>query len=113
MSNPPSISGGQDLVTFYETPGYRDWDPSGVVFFSFALFFSMILADAGYALVLAVLIAVLWQGMGRSPGGRHFRILARVGLVFAFIYGVLAGSYFGIEPEAGSFLAQLEHHRSE
>jgi V/A-type H+-transporting ATPase subunit I len=108
LSNPPSFSGGQDLVTFYETPGYRDWDPSGVVFFSFALFFSMILADAGYALVLAVLIAVLWQGMGRSPGGRHFRILARVGLVFAFLYGVLAGSYFGIEPEAGSFLAHLK-----
>lgn len=108
MSNPSSIKGGQDLVTFYETPGYRDWDPSGVVFFSFALFFSMILADAGYALVLAVLIALLWPAMGRSPGGRHFRVLARLGLIFAFIYGVLAGSFFGIEPEAGSFLAKLD-----
>ena len=107
LSNPVSLTGGQDLVTFYETPGYRDWDPSIVVLFSFALFFAMILADAGYALVLAVLVGLLWQGMGRSPGGRHFRIVAVVGLSFALLYGVLAGSYFGIAPPAASPLARL------
>ena len=107
LSNPVTLTGGQDLVTFYETPGYRDWDPSIVVLFSFALFFAMILADAGYALVLAVLVGLLWKGMGRSPGGRHFRIVAVVGLSFALLYGVLAGSYFGIEPPAASPLARL------
>ena len=107
LSNPVTLTGGQDLVTFYETPGYRDWDPSIVVLFSFALFFAMILADAGYALVLAVLVGLLWKGMGRSQGGRHFRIVAVVGLSFALLYGVLAGSYFGIEPPAASPLARL------
>jgi V/A-type H+-transporting ATPase subunit I len=107
LSNPVTLTGGQDLVTFYETPGYRDWDPSIVVLFSFALFFAMILADAGYALVLAVLVGLLWKGMGRSPGGRHFRIVAVVGLSFALVYGVLAGSYFGIEPPVASPLARL------
>jgi V/A-type H+-transporting ATPase subunit I len=108
MRNSAALSGGQDLVTFYETPGYRDWDPSVVVFFSFAVFFSMILADAGYALVLSVLIGLLWNSMGRSPGGRHFRILACVGMVFAVLYGILAGSYFGVEPPAGTLLARLK-----
>ncbi|MBE9171927.1 V-type ATP synthase subunit I [Cyanobium sp. LEGE 06143] len=108
LSNPVSLTGGQDLVTFYETPGYRDWDPSIVVFFSFALFFAMILADAGYALVLAVLLGLLWKGMGRSPAGRHFRLVAVVGLSFALLYGVLAGSYFGVVPPATSPLVQLK-----
>ncbi|MEX1323157.1 MAG: V-type ATPase 116kDa subunit family protein [Synechococcaceae cyanobacterium] len=108
LENPAALSGGQDLVTFYETPAYRDWDPSVLVFFSFAAFFAMILADAGYALVLAVLVGVLWKGMGRSAGGRHFRIQALVGLGFALVYGVLAGSYFGIEPAAASPLAALK-----
>jgi V/A-type H+-transporting ATPase subunit I len=108
LENPVALSGGQDLVTFYETPGYRDWDPSIPVFFSFATFFAMIMADAGYALVLAGVVGLFWKAMGRSPGGRHFRILALVGLGFALVYGILAGSYFGLEPPAGSLLARLK-----
>lgn len=108
LENPAALSGGQDLVTFYETPAYRDWDPSVLVFFSFAAFFAMILADAGYALVLAVLVGLLWKCMGRSAGGRHFRVQALVGLGFALVYGVLAGSYFGIEPASASPLAALK-----
>jgi V/A-type H+-transporting ATPase subunit I len=108
LENPPALSGGQDLVTFYETPAYRDWDPSGLVFFSFALFFAMILADAGYALVLGVVVGLLWKGMGRTAGGRHFRIQALMGLGLALIYGILAGSYFGVEPAAASPLAALK-----
>ena len=108
MDNPPTFRGGQDLVTFYETPGYRTWDPSPIVFFSFALFFAMILADAGYGLVLAVVVACCWQQMGKSSGGRHFRILVVVGLFLAVIYGILVGSYFGIEPPEGSLLANFK-----
>ncbi len=108
LDNPPALSGGQDLVTFYETPAYRDWDPSVLVFFSFAVFFAMILADAGYALVLAVLVALLWRGMGRSPAGRHFRVQAVTGLGFALVYGIFAGSYFGLAPPPASPLAALQ-----
>jgi V/A-type H+-transporting ATPase subunit I len=108
MDNPANLRGGQDLVSFYETPGYRDWDPSIVVFFSFAAFFAMILCDAGYALVLAGVVAYFWKPMGKSPGGRHFRILAVVGLIFAVLYGILAGSYFGVEPPESSLLARFK-----
>ncbi|MCT0225242.1 V-type ATP synthase subunit I [Synechococcus sp. CS-1328] len=108
LRNPGSLSGGQDLVTFYETPAYRDWDPSIIVFFSFAFFFAMIMADAGYALLLGLVVALKWKAMGRSPSGRHFRILAVVGLVMALVYGILAGSYFGIEPPEGSLLAPFK-----
>ncbi|MFQ6538004.1 MULTISPECIES: V-type ATP synthase subunit I [Aphanothece] len=108
LRNPSVLSGGQDLVTFYETPAYRDWDPSVVVFFSFALFFAMIMADAGYALVLGLLLGLKWKAMGRSPGGRHFRILASFGLLMALLYGILAGSYFGVEPPEGSLLGHLK-----
>jgi V/A-type H+-transporting ATPase subunit I len=108
MENPVTLSEGQDLVTFYETPGYRNWDPSIVVFFSFAAFFAMILCDAGYAVVLAVILAYFWKPMGKSPGGRNFRILAVVGLIFSLIYGILAGSYFGIEPPESSLLTRFK-----
>ncbi|ESA33644.1 v-type atpase 116 kda subunit [Leptolyngbya sp. Heron Island J] len=112
MDNPPELSSGQDLVSFYQTPGYRTWDPSIAVFFSFAVFFAMILSDAGYALVLAVIVACYWPSMGSSAGGRHFRILSVMGLIAAIIYGVLVGSYFGAGPEQipriGSWLTRFQ-----
>lgn len=104
MDNPPALDGGQDLVSFYETPGYRTWDPSIAVFFSFALFFAMILADAGYSLLLAAIVAYYWKRMGDSKTGRRFRVLAAWVLGASFIYGVLVGSYFGISPPQDSLL---------
>jgi V/A-type H+-transporting ATPase subunit I len=92
MDNPVPFQGGQDLVTFYETPGYRSWDPSWIVASSFAIFFAMILAR---------------KKLGRSAGGRRFRLLMSGVLAVAFVYGVLAGSYFGIEPPQNSLLGAL------
>ena len=75
LENPLPLAAGQDLVGFYQMPAYGSWDPSGIVFFSFAVFFAMILSDAGYALVLGLLLAALWPRMGRSESGRRLRIL--------------------------------------
>ncbi|MDJ0517816.1 MAG: hypothetical protein QNJ74_16725 [Trichodesmium sp. MO_231.B1] len=107
MENPPNFKGGEALVTFYETPGYRTWDPSTIVFFSFALFFAMILADAGYALLLWVGLIYFWKQMGQSVSGRSTRIYAVVILTASVIYGVMVGSYFGVAPGKGSLLASL------
>jgi V/A-type H+-transporting ATPase subunit I len=107
MENPVPFQGGQDLVTFYETPGYRSWDPSWIVASSFAIFFAMILSDAGYALVLAGILFLVRNKLGRSTGGRRFRLLMSGVLAVAFVYGVLAGSYFGVEPLQGSLLGAL------
>ena len=101
------FSGSSALTNFYETPGYRSWDPSLIVFFSFAIFFAMILADAGYAAVLGAAVALYWQRMGRSTGGRRARIMLAFTMVVAFIYGILAGSWFGIAPPKGSLLGRI------
>ncbi|MGJ0485766.1 MAG: V-type ATP synthase subunit I [Methylomicrobium sp.] len=107
LDNPPWLAAGENLVNFYMTPGYRTWDPSQIVFFSFALFFAMILADAGYALVLGVFLLAYWRKMGASPGGRRFRPLCLVIVILSLVYGVLVGSYIGVAPPAGSPLAAL------
>jgi V/A-type H+-transporting ATPase subunit I len=108
LRNPPSLAVGENLVTFYMTPGYRTWDPSSVVFISFAVFFAMILSDAGYAALLGLGLLTLWKKMGRSDMGLRFRPLG-VALVLASIaYGILVGSYFGISPPSGSFLGKLK-----
>lgn len=107
LDNPPWLAAGENLVNFYMTPGYRAWDPSQIVFFSFALFFSMILADAGYALLLGTVLLFFWRKMGASPGGRRFRPLCLVIVIFSLLYGMLIGSYFGVTPPKDSLLASL------
>src|SRR6266446_6290811 len=86
MDNPVPFQGGEDLVTFYETPGYRSWDPSWSVAFSFAIFFAMILSDAGYALVLAAILFMARNKLGRSAGGSRFRLLMSGVLAVSFVY---------------------------
>lgn len=108
LSNPQVLSGGEDLVRFFQTPGYRDWDPSRILFFSFALFFAMIMADAGYAMLLGAGLLVAWRRLGRSQGGRRLRNLIGVTLGMAMGYGVLVGSYFGLSPAAGSLPAAMQ-----
>jgi V/A-type H+-transporting ATPase subunit I len=108
LENTPPVDGGQDLVSFYQTPGYADWDPSRIVFFSFALFFAMILADAGYALVLVLVLGRYWRRAGESEVGRRFRVLSLVVLGTSFVYGVLVGSYFGVTPAASSVLSTVK-----
>lgn len=107
MANPENLSGGEALVNFYQTPGYRDWDPSSIVFFSFALFFAMILADAGYALVLCAGLAAFWKRLGASRNGERARTLLAVIFGTSVAFGVLVGSYFGVTPSEQSWLSSL------
>ncbi len=107
MQNSSAVSAGEDLVNFYMTPGYWTWDPSPVVFFSFAIFFAMILADAGYAAVLGIGLLCAWRPMGRSAGGLRMRPLLAWIVGFSLIFGVLVGSYFGVTPSPDSLPGRL------
>jgi V/A-type H+/Na+-transporting ATPase subunit I len=107
MRNSSWLSAGEDLVTFYMTPGYRTWDPSGVTFVSFVIFFAMILADAGYAAVMALTLMFLWKKMGRSSSGRRFRPLLLSIVAASLAFGIVAGSYFGVNPSDTSFAGKL------
>lgn len=100
-------AGGEDVVLFYQTPNYYGWDPSRVVFFSFAVFFAMILSDAGYAALFALLLALRWRRLRRSETGRRLRVLAAVTIAAALLWGVLSGVYFGVTPPHGTLLARL------
>lgn len=108
LENRPGLAAGEDLVEFYQTPGYRDWDPSVIVYISFVIFFGMIMTDAGYGLLL---LAVLYLYRKRFEGSAQSRRLLRMAMwLMASVtaFGVATGSYFGLVPPEGSFLAKLK-----
>jgi V/A-type H+-transporting ATPase subunit I len=107
LANPSALRGGEDLVSFYMTPAYRMWDPSKIVLFAFALFFAMIIADAAYGVLLGGILWAMWKRMGATSSGRGLRGVMLTLVIFSIVYGVLLGSYFGVEPAEGSWLASL------
>jgi len=108
LKNPRQVEGAQGAVTFYITPDYRAWDPTWIVFFSFSLFFAMIMSDAGYGLLLGVILGVFWKKLSASAGGRAFRNLLIMLIVSCIAYGVLLGSYFGVDPSDETFFGRLQ-----
>lgn len=108
LINKPLLKCGEDIISFYMTPNYWLWDPSSLVFFSFAIFFAMIFSDAGYAILLGAILALFWKRMGTTISGQRFRTILLVLTIFSFLWGLLVGSYFGITPLPQSYLGYLK-----
>lgn len=108
LDNPEQLGGGQEIVSFWQLPGYRDFDPSSVVAISFATFFAMIMSDAGYALILAAILGFFWRQLQALQSGPQLRNLGMLIVGMSVLYGVLVGSYFGVNPAAGTLAAKLQ-----
>lgn len=89
---------GEDLLGIYDTPSHNDRDPSLWVFFSFALFFSIIVSDAGYGILLLCISLFLFYKYGKKKGLMRRLILLGISLSIGCIaWGVATFSFFGIE----------------
>lgn len=107
MKNTEKLSAGEDMVNFYSTPAYSQWDPSGILFVSFTLFFSMIIADAGYGLIFGLMLLLYWRRLSKSKLSR-FKYLFAALVAGTIGYGVMVGSYFGHTPAEESFWHHLK-----
>lgn len=88
---------GEDLVQIYDTPSHNDRDPSLWVLFFFALFFSMVINDGGYGLIL-LLIALYIRYKHSNLYGVKKRVLDLLTILgfSCIVWGVLTTSFFGI-----------------
>lgn len=105
LENSGEWRGGQTLVQFYTTPSYFFWDPSRPVHFFFVLFFAMIISDAGYGLLLGLLWLLTNNWLRRKNNGLD-RLLLTL-FLGSLLYGIFAGSYFGLTLPPTSWLARL------
>lgn len=76
-------------------PGYREVDTSPAFMIFFSIFFGVLVNDAGYGLFFLLLTIALRLKFRKAPPGPFtlFGILS----VSAIVWGILTGSYFGIE----------------
>jgi V/A-type H+-transporting ATPase subunit I len=93
IKNPKWISIINPVMKFIDiVPGYKEVDVSIYFLFAFALFFAMLVGDAGYGLIF--LLTTLVLGKKLSP---QMRTLFTVLSGSTIVWGVLSGTYFGAE----------------
>ncbi|MCX8111288.1 MAG: hypothetical protein N3D15_08585 [Syntrophorhabdaceae bacterium] len=86
----------QMLVSAYGLPDYRELEPTLFVALSYIVMFGMMFGDVGHGLVLAGCgIAALVLSHSRQV--RDFGVLLIFAGLSSIIFGIVYGSYFGIE----------------
>jgi V/A-type H+/Na+-transporting ATPase subunit I len=98
MVNKRAFDSGEDLVKVYSYPSYQDFDPSGFVLYCFAVFFGMIIGDAGYGLLLLGITFLLNRKVkSRSRFAVRFFRLMYLLSASVILFGLFGGGYFGIQ----------------
>jgi V/A-type H+-transporting ATPase subunit I len=93
IKNPKWISIINPMMKFIDiVPGYKEVDVSIYFLIAFALFFAMLVGDAGYGLIFLILTLVF-----RKKIDPQLRTLILVLSISTMIWGVLSGTYFGAE----------------
>ena len=92
--NPESLSPFEDFVKMRAVPKYTDIDPSTLVAIFMPLFFGMMVGDVGYGLLMFLLSVLMLRNPMKGLIGDFLKSL-RIGSIWAVIFGVLYGEYFG------------------
>lgn len=99
LDNPTALKPFESVTTLYGLPQANEIDPTPILSFFFILFFGLCLTDAGYGLVLAILMAAfIWKKKLNIEEGRLWWLLMFSGIVTFFV-SIPFGGWFGLLPE--------------
>lgn len=86
------------VVSGFTLPAPGALDPTSMMMPFFACFFGMMVSDAGYGLVMALLIPILIKVMQPSEGGRKIFWIIGGGGLATVLWGALYNTWFGFGP---------------
>jgi V/A-type H+-transporting ATPase subunit I len=95
LKNHPLVRPYEVITEMFSPPSTRDVDPNPILAPFFLLFFSMMLSDAGYGLVLAAGCALLIWKFKVTGGLRSMCLFKFQGSLVSVIWGLLFGGFFG------------------
>ena len=92
--NSQPLQAFENLVRMRAVPKYTDIDPSTLVAIFMPLFFGMMVGDVGYGLLMLLLSIYMLRKPMKGLIGDFLKVL-RIGSIWAMLFGVLYGEYFG------------------
>ncbi len=95
LHNRRIIAPFESVVANYALPDPRGFDPTFVMAPFFACLFGMMVSDAGYGLVMAILIPLIIHFAKPKIGIRKMMWILAIGGVFTVFWGALFNTWFG------------------
>lgn len=95
VKNPKLVEPYELITELYSMPSRRDIDPNIFMAPFFFVFFGMMVSDAGYGIVMAVLAAVAMKMIKPKGMAKKLFGLIFLGGVSTFIWGAVFGGWFG------------------
>jgi len=98
MRNLAALKPFEVVVNMFGTPKYREWDPTPLTAYSFAVFFGLMLCDVAYAIGIILAARFLIRKFVDDPYSESYRLFQRVLYIsgaVALILGLLTGNYLG------------------
>ncbi|MCQ8894510.1 MAG: V-type ATP synthase subunit I [Methanolinea sp.] len=98
--NPPWLAPFEFLTSMFARPRYNEIDPTPFIAPIFLVFFGLMLGDAGYGILIALVGFLLYRGAGRVSRTMHDLsfILTLCG-ISAIVFGAIQGGWFGDLPQ--------------
>lgn len=88
----------ENVVTGFALPSPSGIDPTAMMAPFFACFFGMMVSDAGYGLVMALLIPLLLRISKPGPAGKKMMGILLIGGIATVFWGALYNTWFGFAP---------------
>jgi V/A-type H+/Na+-transporting ATPase subunit I len=98
LANSGLATAFEPVVEGFALPGYKSFDPTAIMAPFYACLFGMMVSDAGYGLVLAVVIPLFIKFKKIKFRNARTLYLLTYGGIMTIVWGVIYNSFFGFSP---------------
>ena len=98
LSNGKFATPFESVVEGFALPAYRSYDPTAIMAPFYACLFGMMVSDAGYGLLMAIVIPLFIKWKKIKFENAKMLYLLTWGGVFTFIWGLIYNTVFGYNP---------------
>ena len=98
LHNAPMVAPFESVVMGFSLPAPRSFDPTAIMTPFYINFMGMMISDAGYGLMMAILIPIMIKVLKPAKGTRNMLWLLAAGGVATLFWGALYNTWFGFAP---------------
>jgi len=98
LHNSKAASPFESIVSGFSLPAPGSFDPTAIMMPFFVNFMGMMISDAGYGLMMAIVIPLLIMARKPAPGTRRLMWVVAAGGAASLFWGAMYNSWFGFSP---------------
>ncbi|MDD3214507.1 MAG: V-type ATP synthase subunit I, partial [Eubacteriales bacterium] len=98
LQNAPVMTPFESVVSGYSLPAPGSFDPTAIMMPFFVNFMGMMISDAGYGLMMAIIMPLLIKALKPGPGTKRLLWILTAGGIATVFWGAMYNSWFGFSP---------------